>query len=114
MVEIRSHKVRGGIPLIRLRNPHGNSKEWTGDWSDGDRNWNMIPEHKRRELGLTFDDDGEFYMSFRDLGAHMNLTSNANGATKLRCLGELGTRIGNPSYVVVSIFKVNDEGMTKE
>ena len=66
VVEIRSHKVRGGIPLIRLRNPHGNSKEWTGDWSDGDRNWNMIPEHKRRELGLTFDDDGEFYMSFRD------------------------------------------------
>ena len=22
------------IPLIRLRNPHGDSKEWTGDWSD--------------------------------------------------------------------------------
>ena len=66
VVEIRSHKVRGGIPLIRLRNPHGNSKEWRGDWSDSDRNWGMIPEHKRRELGLTFDDDGEFYMSFRD------------------------------------------------
>ena len=22
------------IPLIRLRNPHGDSQEWTGDWSD--------------------------------------------------------------------------------
>ena len=89
VVEIRSHKVRGGIPLIRLRfvynnnfinycflrelnylftfrNPHGNSKEWRGDWSDGDRNWKMIPNHRRTELGLTFEDDGEFYMSFRD------------------------------------------------
>ena len=28
VVEIRAHKVRGGIPLIRLRNPHGNAKEW--------------------------------------------------------------------------------------
>ena len=34
VVEVRSAKVRGGIPLVRLRNPHGNSKEWRGDWSD--------------------------------------------------------------------------------
>ena len=34
VVEIRSPRVRGGIPLVRLRNPHGNSKEWRGDWSD--------------------------------------------------------------------------------
>ena len=28
--------TQGGItvPLIRLRNPHGDSKEWTGPWSD--------------------------------------------------------------------------------
>lgn len=35
VVEIRSHKVRGGIPMVRLRNPHGNSREWKGDWCDG-------------------------------------------------------------------------------
>ena len=35
VVEIRSPRVRGGIPLIRLRNPHGNSREWRGEWSDG-------------------------------------------------------------------------------
>ena len=52
--------------LFTFRNPHGNSKEWRGDWSDGDRNWKMIPSHRRTELGLTFEDDGEFYMSFRD------------------------------------------------
>ena len=25
---------RKSIPLIRLRNPHGYSNEWKGDWSD--------------------------------------------------------------------------------
>ena len=35
VVEIRSARVRGGIPLVRLRNPHGNHREWRGDWSDG-------------------------------------------------------------------------------
>ncbi len=34
VVELRSPKVRSGIPLVRIRNPHGNSKEWKGDWSD--------------------------------------------------------------------------------
>ena len=30
-----------------------------------DRNWKAIPQHLRQSLGLTFEDDGEFYMSFR-------------------------------------------------
>ena len=34
VVEVRSARISSGIPLIRLRNPHGNSKEWKGDWSD--------------------------------------------------------------------------------
>ena len=66
VVEIRSPKVRGGIPLVRLRNPHGNDREWRGEWSDGDRNWKMIPSNLRSSLGLTYEDDGEFYMNFRD------------------------------------------------
>ncbi len=65
-MEIRSPRVRGGIPLVRIRNPHGNHREWRGEWSDGDRNWQAIPSHMRQELGLTYGDDGEFYMSFRD------------------------------------------------
>ncbi len=24
-----------GIPLVRIRNPHGDHKEWRGAWSDG-------------------------------------------------------------------------------
>ena len=31
-----------------------------------DENWSRIPESQRRELGLTFEDDGEFYMDFND------------------------------------------------
>lgn len=28
--------------------------------------WRFIAEHDKEELGLTFDDDGEFWMSFKD------------------------------------------------
>ncbi|XP_040572029.1 uncharacterized protein [Lepeophtheirus salmonis] len=66
VVEIRSSSCSGGIPLIRIRNPHGNSKEWKGDWADGDKHWKAIPVHLREKLGLIFEDDGEFYMSFSD------------------------------------------------
>ena len=33
-----------GIPLVKLRNPKGNNREWKGDWSDGDDNWKVIPD----------------------------------------------------------------------
>lgn len=64
VVEIRGRGIRGSIPLIRLRNPHGNNKEWTGDWSDRDPHWKNVPSRIREDLDLRLDDDGEFYMSF--------------------------------------------------
>ena len=30
----KRERERKSIPLIRLRNPHGKSNEWKGDWSD--------------------------------------------------------------------------------
>jgi len=33
-VDIKTPKVSGKIPLIRLRNPWGNKVEWNGAWSD--------------------------------------------------------------------------------
>jgi len=54
----------GTIPLIRLRNPHGNSKEWKGAWSDNDSEWRKISHQDKQRLGLTFNNDGEFYMNF--------------------------------------------------
>ncbi|CAJ0603313.1 unnamed protein product [Cylicocyclus nassatus] len=56
----------GETPLIRIRNPWGNSKEWNGAWSDGSPEWNYIDSAKREELGVNFSNDGEFWMSFDD------------------------------------------------
>jgi len=64
LVEIRAGGGRATIPLIRIRNPHGNAREWRGAWSDQDSQWRKISQHQKNQLGLTFDDDGEFYMNF--------------------------------------------------
>lgn len=32
--------------------------------------WRFIPDHEKEELGLTFDRDGEFWMSFQDFTRH--------------------------------------------
>ena len=34
VVAVRGRRGGGSIPLIRLRNPHGNAREWKGAWSD--------------------------------------------------------------------------------
>ncbi|XP_035737794.1 calpain-A-like isoform X5 [Vespa mandarinia] len=65
-VEIQTPNQYGRIPLLRLRNPWGNEAEWNGPWSDKSPEWRFIPDHEKDELGLTFDIDGEFWMSFQD------------------------------------------------
>ncbi|XP_022240877.1 calpain-B-like isoform X3 [Limulus polyphemus] len=66
MVEVNTPRVNGKIPLLRIRNPWGNECEWKGPWSDRSPEWTMVSENERKELGLTFDHDGEFWMSFKD------------------------------------------------
>lgn len=66
MVDIQTPRVSGKIPLIRLRNPWGNEAEWKGAWSDRSPEWRFIPDGEKQELGLTFESDGEFWMSFQD------------------------------------------------
>jgi calpain len=58
LVEIPGGQDGGTIPLIRIRNPHGNSSEWKGAWSDHDPEWRKISQNQKKQLGLTFDDDG--------------------------------------------------------
>ncbi|XP_017779020.1 PREDICTED: calpain-A-like isoform X2 [Nicrophorus vespilloides] len=65
-VEIRTPNTSGKIPLLRLRNPWGNDTEWNGAWSDQSPEWRFIPDHEKEDLGLNFDDDGEFWMSYKD------------------------------------------------
>ncbi|XP_018396576.1 PREDICTED: calpain-A isoform X2 [Cyphomyrmex costatus] len=69
-VEIQMPNRYGTIPLLRLRNPWGNEAEWNGPWSDQSPEWRFIPDHEKEELGLTFDIDGEFWMSFHDFTRH--------------------------------------------
>ncbi|KAG5888428.1 hypothetical protein JTB14_020203 [Gonioctena quinquepunctata] len=71
-VDIQTPNVTGKIPLLRLRNPWGNESEWNGAWSDGAPEWRFISESEKEELGLTFDNDGEFWMSFKDFQRHFS------------------------------------------
>ena len=72
MVDIITPNTTGKIPLIRLRNPWGNDAEWNGPWSDKSPEWRYIPNHAKEEIGLTFDHDGEFWMSYRDYLKHFD------------------------------------------
>ncbi|XP_015280656.1 PREDICTED: calpain-5-like, partial [Gekko japonicus] len=51
--------------MIRLRNPWG-KKEWNGAWSDESEEWTNVSDKERRKIGLTMDNDGEFWMTFED------------------------------------------------
>jgi calpain-5 len=53
------------IMMVRLQNPWG-AKEWNGPWSDGAPEWSKVSEDQQRDLGLTFDEDGEFWMTWED------------------------------------------------
>lgn len=54
------------VPLLRLRNPWGNS-EWQGEWSDRSPRWREISPGVKREIGWTGDpDDGTFFMALPD------------------------------------------------
>jgi calpain len=62
-------KIRYGsnnVHLIRIRNPWGDEHEWKGAWSDQSREWRSVPDNEKQAMGITFDHDGEFWMSFDD------------------------------------------------
>jgi len=69
-VDINTPNTSGKIPLLRLRNPWGNEAEWNGPWSDKSPEWRYIPESEKQEIGLVFENDGEFWMSYRDFIKH--------------------------------------------
>ncbi|CAH0598748.1 unnamed protein product [Chrysodeixis includens] len=77
-VDIETPGRSGKIPLLRLRNPWGNEAEWNGPWSDKSPEWRFIPESEKEELGLTFDDDGEFWMAYKDFITHFSRVEICN------------------------------------
>ncbi|XP_045132951.1 calpain-5-like isoform X5 [Portunus trituberculatus] len=53
------------VRMVRLKNPWG-EREWNGAFSDGSPEWAKVSASERQKLGLTFEDDGEFWMTFED------------------------------------------------
>ncbi|WKY17158.1 hypothetical protein Q1695_001628 [Nippostrongylus brasiliensis] len=49
------------IQMIRLQNPWG-EKEWNGPWSDDSKEWEQVTDSQKHSLGITVDEDGEFWM----------------------------------------------------
>ena len=47
--------------LVRIRNPWGNEQEWVGAWSDESKEWKMLSNDEKKQYGITFANDGEFW-----------------------------------------------------
>ena len=57
------HFPQQGFRMLKIRNPWGNSTEWTGRWGDHDDSWNQYPEiAKACNHGTA--DDGCFWMDW--------------------------------------------------
>lgn len=53
------------VRLVRIRNPWGTAKEFTGEWSDNSTLWNTLPSPHKEEL-YAKKADGAFWMSYED------------------------------------------------
>ncbi|XP_040439706.1 calpain-5 [Falco naumanni] len=53
------------LDMIRMRNPWG-EREWNGPWSDTSEEWQKVSKSEREKMGMTVEDDGEFWMTFED------------------------------------------------
>ncbi|GFO35617.1 calpain-a [Plakobranchus ocellatus] len=90
LVDIQTRGLSREIPMVRVRNPWGNEREWNGRWSDKSQEWKMVPDNERRELGLTFEDDGEFWMMYQDFVSNFerleicNLGPDSQGSEQSR------------------------------
>jgi len=72
MLDVETPRVSGKVPLLRIKNPWGNEVEWKGAWSDCSAEWQYIDDETKEEIGLTFDADGEFWMTFKDFMSHFD------------------------------------------
>ncbi|MEQ2262314.1 Calpain-5 [Xenotaenia resolanae] len=57
------------LSMIRMRNPWG-QREWNGPWSDSSEEWKKVSKSERERMGVTVQDDGEFWMTFDDFIAN--------------------------------------------
>lgn len=138
LVDIKTPNTSGKLPMICLRNPWGNEAEWRGPWSDQSAEWRFIPDETKADIGLKFDLDGEFWMSFQDWLKHFdrveicNLTPDSlteeeitagkkkwevsviegewtKGITAGGCRNFLDTFWRNPQYVISVVDQDDDD-----
>uniref|UniRef100_A0A2M3ZFB5 Putative cytosolic ca2+-dependent cysteine protease calpain n=1 Tax=Anopheles braziliensis TaxID=58242 RepID=A0A2M3ZFB5_9DIPT len=60
------------IRLLRVRNPWGTGIEWNGRWSDKSREWKTLNSAERKGIGLTLENDGEFWIELCDFMKHFD------------------------------------------
>ncbi|KAK3744157.1 hypothetical protein RRG08_064184 [Elysia crispata] len=53
------------LQLVRLYNPWPGN-DYTGPWSDTSKEWKSIPASEWAKMGVKFEKEGEFWMSFED------------------------------------------------
>ncbi|KAL7673168.1 hypothetical protein ACOME3_008036 [Neoechinorhynchus agilis] len=66
------------VRLIRCKNPWGNEVEWNGAWSDLDPRWNSIDALTKKQMGVTSQADGEFWMTYYDWCTHFDQVQFCN------------------------------------
>lgn len=54
------------IRLLRMRNPWGQNKSWTGKWSAGSNEWRRISPNVASKIKANEQSDGIFFISFDD------------------------------------------------
>lgn len=65
-VEINTPLKTGKVEMLRIRNPWGTKDEWRGAFADWGRQWKLVTEEEQKALNLTFNADGEFWMTYLD------------------------------------------------
>lgn len=123
------------VPLLRLRNPWSGTSEWNGPWSDQSREWSMVSDYEKQKIGLCFEADGEFWISFHDFRKNFtrvelcNLIPDAvdsnvkrqwhtqlfegswvRGSTAGGCRNNLQTFAMNPQYIVTLTDPDEEDG----
>ncbi|KAK7078295.1 Calpain-1 catalytic subunit, partial [Halocaridina rubra] len=96
----------GKAELVRLHNPWGNEAEWTGSWSDKSPEWGTITPEEKQRLGLTFDDDGEFWMSFQDFIGNFTTLEICDVTPEVFDLGDEDDEESNTSENIIKRWQM--------
>uniref|UniRef100_A0A182N3N5 Calpain n=1 Tax=Anopheles dirus TaxID=7168 RepID=A0A182N3N5_9DIPT len=74
--------------LLRIRNPWGNGVEWNGCWSDRSHKWKSLDAAERKRIGLTIENDGEFWIELADFMKHFDRLEVCHLSPELHSIGE--------------------------